>query len=277
MNPLLPCAELCGESVLRGSKSSFRPAFFFLSRARRHDLATLYAFCRKADDIADAGDYPPEMRREALEAWRKAFRPEGGASLPRELQELIARRKLPQKFFLELLDGVETDLEKPVRMATRAALDLYCHRVAGAVGLLCLPVFGADPDRAAPYAEALGRALQHTNILRDTASDLRRGRIYYPLDELRSAGLDEEGFLAPSEARQTYLENFAARADQEFRCAAALSPASDRRALRPARVMAAVYAALLAKMRREGIPVSEKRMRLTGAEKVRAVAGALFS
>lgn len=277
MNPLLPAAQLSGESVVRRSKSSFRPAFFFLSRERRHDLATLYAFCRAADDLADAGDHSPETRREALEAWRAAFLPPGEAALPSDLRELIARRDLPRRLFLELLDGVGTDLEEPVRMRTRDDLDLYCHRVAGTVGLLCLRVFGADPDRAAPYAEALGRALQYTNILRDTASDLARGRIYYPRDELESAGLGPEVFFAPSEERQRYLQHFASGAADEFRRAEALSPAPDRRALRPARVMASVYAALLEKMRLRGVPVFAGRARLTALEKVRAVAAAVFS
>ena len=155
-------------------------------------------------------------------------------------------------------------------MATRADLDLYCHRVAGTVGRLCLPIFGADPERAADYAETLGCALQYTNILRDTAPDLERGRIYYPLDELAVAGV--ESF--PQDAR-AYLVSFAAKTAALFDEAAAKSPPQDDRALRPARIMASVYRTLLRKMQRDGVRVTERRYRLSGPEKLLAVARAL--
>lgn len=272
MNKLLPPSHLDGCAVLGSARSSFRPAFWLLPRDRRRDLATLYAFCRTVDDLADAGDYPQTMRREALDAWREAFRRDHG--LPSDLRDLLARRKLPKTLFFEILDGVGTDLEEPVRMRTRADLELYCHRVAGAVGLLCLPIFGADATRGAAYAEALGSALQRTNILRDTCSDLARGRLYYPLDELAEAGLDADRFFRPCAERRKYLEGFAASTGAEFARAARAEPPEDRRALRPARVMAAVYAALLAKIRQRGIP--PERVKLTRAEKARAVAAALL-
>ena len=177
MNPLLPPAHLDAAAIVRASRSSFVPAFRLLSSDRRKDLETFYAFCRAADDIADAEGHESSDRYAALEAWRAAFRDPGLPGLPDNLRELIARRGLDRRLFLELLDGTATDLAAPVRMATRADLDLYCHRVAGTVGQLCLPIFGADPQRAGAYAGTLGRALQYTNILRDTKSDLARGRI----------------------------------------------------------------------------------------------------
>ncbi|MEI7866209.1 MAG: squalene/phytoene synthase family protein, partial [Chthoniobacterales bacterium] len=170
-----------------------------------------------------------------------------------------------------LLEGTATDLSPEVRMPARGALELYCHRVAGTVGQLCLPIFGADRTRSAGYAEALGRALQFTNILRDTASDLARGRLYYPLDELRAAGLDADTFAAAHEARRAYLAKFAARAAVLFEEAARTAPPPDRRALRPAFLMAAVYRALLRKMEKDGWRVMEKRCRLNTVEKVAAL------
>jgi phytoene synthase len=140
------------------------------------------------------------------------------------------------------------------------------------VGRLCLPIFGANPERATAYAEILGRALQYTNILRDTASDLARGRIYYPLDELSAAGISS----FPHEA-QDYLGSFAKRTDALFHEAAALEPSEDALALRPARVMASIYRSLLRKMRRDGFRVTEKRYRLTTAEKFLALARALLA
>lgn len=265
MNPLLPPTHLDAEAILRKSRSSFTPAFRLLPPERRRDLAVLYAFCRLADDLADTGDHPRAERYEALEAWRAGFRNQALHGLPENLRTLILHRALDPGLFLELLDGIATDLAPVVRMATRADLDLYCHRVAGTVGLLCLPIFGADPQRGRDYAATLGRALQYTNILRDTGSDLSRSRIYYPLDELAAAGLDTADFPSHAEA---YLREFADGAKELFTRAAVLSPNEDADALRPARVMAAAYRTLLDKMRRDGLRVTKKHYRLTFAEKI---------
>jgi phytoene/squalene synthetase len=270
MNRLLPPAHLEAAEIVRASKSSFVPAFRLLAADRRKDLETFYAFCRAADDIADAEGHKATDRYAALEAWRAAFRDPDLRGLPDNLRELIVRRGLDHGLFLELLDGTATDLTAPVRMATRADLDLYCHRVAGTVGRLCLPIFGADPERGGAYAETLGRALQYTNILRDTKSDLVRGRIYYPLDELSAAGVAS----FPKDA-QAYLLSFAEKTDALFDQAAAASPTEDAKALRPARVMASIYRSLLRKMRRDGLHVSEKRYGLTTAEKLWAIIRAL--
>ena len=272
MNPLLPPVKLDSAAIVRASRSSFVPAFRLMTPERRGDLETFYAFCRVADDLADRGNYPPGLRYEALGAWRAAFRDADFAGLPRNLRELIERRALDRQLFLELLDGTATDLAPAVRMATRADLDLYCHRVAGTVGRLCLPIFGADPQRAAACAESLGHALQYTNILRDTASDLQRDRIYYPLDELAASGV--ETFPARAEK---YFASFAAQAEALFAEAAALSPPEDARALRPARIMASIYRTLLRKMRRDGLRLTEKGYRLSAPEKMLAVARALIT
>ncbi len=271
MNALFPPPQLDAAAVVRASRSSFVPAFRLLPPDRRKDLETFYAFCRAADDIADAEGFEPGDRYAALEAWRTAFREPDLQGLPDNLRELVTRRRLDRRLFLELLDGTATDLAVPVRMATRTDLDLYCHRVAGTVGQLCLPIFGADPARAGAYAEMLGRALQYTNILRDTKSDLARGRIYYPLDELSAAGV----VSFPADA-QDYLASFAERTDAFFDQAAKISPPEDAEALRPARVMASIYRSLLRKMRRDGLRVSEKRYRLSTPEKLFAIARALI-
>ena len=272
MNPLLPPAQLDVAAIVKASRSSFLPAFRLLSAERRKDLETFYAFCRAADDIADAEDNWQSERYAALEAWRAAFRDPGLRGLPGNLRELIMRRGLDRRLFLELLDGTATDLAAPVRMATRADLDLYCHRVAGTVGQLCLPIFGADPGRSATYAEKLGRALQYTNILRDTKSDLERGRIYYPLDELSAARV----VSFPHDARN-YLASFAERTEALFDEAAEISPPEEAKALQPARVMASIYRSLLRKIRRDGVRVAEKRYRLSTAEKLVALARALLA
>lgn len=273
MNPLLPPAHLDATRIVRASKSSFIPAFRLLPSERRRDLELFYALCRELDDIADAGSYPAGHRYEALEAWRAGFRHPDFAGLPANVADLMRRRSLDRNLFLELLDGVATDLLPSVRMATRVDLDVYCHRVAGTVGRLCLPVFGADSQRAGDYAETLGRALQYTNILRDTASDLRRGRIYYPLDELAAAGVDETAFPSCASA---YLAGFAREADRLFEEAAKKLPTADREALKPARIMASIYRSLLRTMQRDGLRVTEKRYRLGMAQKLLAIGSVLI-
>lgn len=274
MNTLLPPAHLDTAAIIRASRSSFVPAFRLLPPGRRKDLETFYAFCRVADDLADAPDHAQSHRYAALEAWRAGFRADDCRGLPDNLRELIDRRHLDRRFFLELLDGVATDLTSPVRMATRADLELYCHRVAGTVGQLCLPIFGADRDRCADYAETLGRALQYTNILRDTASDLQRERIYYPLDELAAAGLAVARF--PHGAKH-YLQSFARETEELFDRASAIAPMENRDALRPARIMASIYRALLRKMQKDGLRVTEKRYRLSKPEKVWTIGRALLA
>lgn len=275
MNPLLPPPHIHAEAIVQGSGSSFLPAFRLLPPDRRGDLCVLYAFCRMIDDLADLGDHPEPVRREALQAWRDGFADASLRGLPDNLRDLIDRRALDPQLFLELLQGTETDLHPVVRMATRSELDLYCHRVAGVVGRLCLPVFGADPARGANYAETLGRALQYTNILRDAASDLARGRLYFPLDELEAAGLDARNFPVKEEARRDYLQGFAAGADSLFEQAGSLLPREDRQAMRPARLMAAVYQALLHKMQRGGFNLRGGRCRLSTWEKFAAAASVL--
>lgn len=271
MNTLLPPARLDTAAILRASRSSFVPAFRLLPPGRRHDLETFYAFCRVADDLADAPGHTAENRHAALEAWRAGFHAADYEGLPGNLRDLIKRRTLDRRLFLELLDGVATDLDRPVRMATRADLDLYCHRVAGTVGRLCLPIFGADRDRCGDYAEALGRALQYTNILRDTASDLQHDRIYHPLDQLAAYGADIARF---PRGAQAYWQWFARETEELFDRVSALAPAEDRHALRPARIMASIYRSLLAKMAKDGLKVTEKRYRLTAPEKLFALARA---
>jgi len=274
VNPLLPPVHLDANRIVRASKSSFVPAFRLLPSDRRRDLELFYALCRELDDIADAGHYPAGHRYEALEAWRAGFRHPDLHGLPSNVADLMRRRSLDRNLFLELLDGVAADLATVVRMPTRADLDLYCHRVAGTVGRLCLPIFGADPQRAGDYAETLGRALQYTNILRDTASDLRRGRIYYPLDELAAAGIADSAFPSGSAA---YLARFARQADQLFEESAKKLPAADRGALKSARIMASIYRSLLGKMQRDGLRVTEKRYRLGTPEKLIAIGQAFFA
>jgi phytoene synthase len=266
MNPLLPAHFPDAATLLRRSGSSFAAAIRLLPREPRRDLSTLYAICRTLDDIADADNLDHPQRLAAWHAWCDVFAEDHNGPMPPAVRDLVNRRKLDRGLFIELLEGVAIDLHPPVTMPDRAALDRYCHQVAGTVGRLCLPIFGTRSEQSIAYAETLGRALQYTNILRDTAVDLTRQRVYYPIDELKFAALDPTHLDHSS--WQKYLRQFAVDTEQLYLDAASLLPAEDRPALRPARLMAAHYQALLQKIIRNDCRVFDRHFRLSSAEKI---------
>jgi phytoene synthase len=152
--------------ITRESKSNLALAFVALGRERRNDITIFYAFCRVIDDIADASEVPSEEKAEQLRAWRKWIResaPEEPA-LARDLRGLYAKYAITPSMLDEIIDGVEMDLRN-VRYATFEELRLYCYRVASAVGLVSIEIFGYRNPDCRDYAIALGLALQVTNII----------------------------------------------------------------------------------------------------------------
>lgn len=185
-------------------------SFFFASLAlwgeRRKAAFALYAFCRGMDDLVDADERTLEQKRAALAEARTLldglFSPEGPAPTPWLEPDVLAavvatvrRWNIPREPFDELLAGMEMDLVQ-TRYASWAELDVYCHRVAGVVGLMMSPVLGVTDPGAWRYAAALGKAMQLTNILRDVREDLARGRVYLPADELARFGVTEADLRA---------------------------------------------------------------------------------
>src|SRR5215216_5605504 len=176
-------------------KTSFYYSFLVLPADQRRAIVAVWDFCRAVDDAVDeipAVTSPAAAGREAVEFWRGELRRcfEGQAPATaqgRALQPLIVRFSLPRQAFEDVIDGVAMDLDT-TRYATFAELFEYCRRVASAVGLICIRIFGCANPRACDYALNLGVALQLTNILRDIKSDLDRGRVYLPLDDLSACG-----------------------------------------------------------------------------------------
>ena len=193
--------NVSAERVRRGTAStgsSFHYSFGLLPRDRRRAIETVYAFCRHVDDLADEGLSGRDAQSQLLlvrDELERCY--ESAPTLPvtRALQETIRRFRIPREPFEAILEGVEMDLHKR-RYATFAELRGYCVRVASAVGLLCLPIFGCRHPKSRDYAVDLGIALQLTNILRDLKSDAIRGRIYLPADEMESFGYGEAQLLA---------------------------------------------------------------------------------
>lgn len=248
-------------TITRKSASNLALAFILLPRAKRDSMAALYAFCREVDDVADDESVPASQRRERLAEWRADIHRACSGAAPRlpviqELQPVIARHHLPADLFEEVIRGVEMDLDIK-RYETYAELEAYCYRVASAVGLLSIEVFGYTNPQCRPYAIALGKALQLTNILRDVRADAERGRIYLPLEELRRCGVTEAEVLRgeSSPRFQAVAQAVAERARQFYRLARETLPPEDRRAMIAAELMGAVYWCLLQKLERRRFDV----------------------
>src|SRR4051812_23384366 len=167
--------------ITRESKSNLALAFVSLGRERREDMTVFYAFCRVIDDIADEGNQPAEEKRARLAAWRAWIREASTdePALAAQMRPLLEKYPVTPEMFDEIISGVEMDLEQ-VRYATWEDLRLYCYRVASAVGLVSIEIFGYRNPQCREYAVDLGLALQTTNIIRDVRKDLENGRIYLP-------------------------------------------------------------------------------------------------
>ena len=251
-----------GRRVSAGS--SFHYSFGLLPRDRREAIETVYAFCREVDDLADEGAPGRDAQSELLLCRDELARCYAGVptrSVTLALQECIRRFRIPREPFEAILEGVEMDLHKR-RYASFAELRGYCYRVASAVGLICLPIFGCAHPRSRDYAVDLGIALQLTNILRDLKADADRDRIYLPADEMEAFGYgDRDLFAGTRNASFLALMGYqAARAGRHFDSAALAMPPSDRRRLLPAEVMGAIYRRLLRRLETERFPVFERRI-----------------
>jgi phytoene synthase len=261
--------------ITRQSKSNLALAFVSLGREQQQDITTFYAFCRLIDDIADSPELTVAAKREGLAAWRRWGRtPEAGElPLATHIRALLAKYRLAPGMLDEIIDGVEMDLSI-ARYATWEDLRLYCYRVASAVGLVSIEIFGYRDPQCRDYAIELGLALQTTNIIRDVGKDLRVGRIYLPQDELVRFGYSEADLAAHvHDERFVALMQFqAARSHALYEKAATLLPAQDRRAMIAAEIMASVYRALLRRMEADQFHVFTKEYRLTRWQKAGHVA-----
>jgi phytoene synthase len=247
--------------------TSFYWAMRLLPEARREGMFAIYAYCREVDDIADS-DAPPATKRAELALWRREvdaiFAGKPGTPLARVLADVTQAYRLHREDFLAIIDGMEMDAAADIRAPSLEELDLYCDRVASAVGRLSVRIFGSDRPEADRVAWALGRALQLTNILRDIAEDAARGRLYLPRDYLVEAGINETEPQAVlrEPALGIACDRLAALAEQRFAEAASAMRHCPRRAMRPAAVMGAVYYAILVRLRQRGWRELEREVKL---------------
>lgn len=267
------------KKITRRSKSNLALAFVSLGKERRADITTFYAFCRVIDDIADSDELTNEKKRADLSAWRRwlSAAEANEDALAADVRALIAKYPLTPAMFEEIIDGVEMDLSVS-RYATWDDLRLYCYRVASAVGLVSIEIFGYTNPRCKEYAIALGLALQTTNIIRDVGKDMRLGRIYLPQDEMVRFGYFEGELLAAKHnERFIALMQFQARRSHEFYTkAASLLPPVDRRSMVAAEIMAGVYRQLLRTTEADHFRVFEREYRLNRLQKAGHVAARLL-
>ena len=262
------------------SGSNFYYSFLFLPKTRREAMYTVYAFCKAVDSAVDeppAGSNP----KEELKRWRGELDAvyHGTPTYPItvSLAHHVRARSIPKVFFEEVIKGVEMDLFND-RYVTFNELSLYCYRVASVVGLICLHIFGVTSPRAQDYAVDLGMAFQMTNILRDLGVDATQGRIYLPLEDLRSCNYSEKAMLqqAYSPEFKTLMQRESARAHHYYeRAHAALMalPQHERQALTVAEIMRGIYSRILMKIERSDYQVFGPRISLSTTHRLAIAMG----
>ncbi|HUE50492.1 MAG TPA: phytoene/squalene synthase family protein [Candidatus Dormibacteraeota bacterium] len=265
--------------ITRTSKSNLALAFVSLGRERRRDITTFYAFCRVIDDIADAADLGTDEKRRRLNEWRewlRRARPDESSFAP-DVRHLMEKYPLTPEMLEEIIAGVEMDLSIK-RYQTFDELRVYCYRVASAVGLVSIEIFGYRNAACKEYAIQLGLALQMTNIVRDVGKDLHADRIYLPLEDLARFN-----YSATELQDRQYNNRFvrlmqfeAERARHLFARAADSLPEEDRKSMVPAEIMGSIYRGLLRRMELDKFRVFEKEYGLNKLEKAGRIATQLL-
>lgn len=268
---------------VKKSGTSFAAGMAILPRPRREAMHAIYAFCREVDDIADDTALTVSEKRERLADWRVeierlfAGRPTYSAAIA--LVEPVRAFDLPKNEFLMMIEGMEMDAAGPIVAPTFERLFAYSRRVAGSVGLLSMPTFGAPKGATSDrFALALGDALQLTNILRDVAEDAGVGRVYLPLELLKRHGAPDDaatvsaalaqGASAPRDAIANVARDLGAVAAEKFSEARAVLSELDWRTVRPALLMMGAYEAYLRKMAARGWEYVGAPIGLSKAEKL---------
>jgi phytoene synthase len=250
------------------SGSSFYAGMRVLPRREREAMYAIYAFCRVVDDVADDQGGDRATRMAELDAWRTdldslyAGGPPGRAAL---VAEAVHHFGLDRADFEAVIDGMAEDVARDIRWPAAAELDLYCDRVASAVGRLSVRVFGMDAEPGRALAHHLGRALQFTNILRDIDEDAGIGRVYLPRETLERAGiaLTTPVDVVADPRIDGVARGIAAQADTHYAEANAILAKRPRGHLIAPRLMAAAYGKVLAKMKAAGWRAPRTRVRVS--------------
>ena len=261
------------KQIARDSKSSFYYAFNLLPEEKREAMNTVYAFCRKTDDIVDENLDPTDIKYEKLRKWRieleKSFSGHSEYILLNKLGTTISKFNIPLDPFFELIKGMEMDLQKD-RYKSFDDLQLYCYRVASTVGLICIEIFGYKHSSTKQFAIDLGIALQLTNILRDISKDAKNGRIYLPQEDLIKFNYSESDLFSFN-----YNNNFrelmiyeSSRAKSYFNLATSHLNLEDKKTMFAARAMQHIYYKILEKIIDKDYDVYNNEIKVNKIEKV---------
>lgn len=274
-DPKLNAAYALCRSIAKREAKNFYYAFIALPMPRRNAICAIYAFMRKADDLADDETLPRDERRRRIDAWLADWRSvcHGGDSSDLvflAVRDAVERFSIPLNLLDELVAGTTMDLEPtasdaPDTYATFADLYRYCYLVASVVGLVCIRIFGYQDSHAEKLAEETGIAFQLTNILRDVAEDAERKRIYLPLADLAAHGVAVNSLLhrvprtPPTANERTLLAAIARRAEDYYQSGWQLMPLIDRESRPALWVLVSIYHALLKRIRRANYDVFSRR------------------
>ncbi len=261
-----------GYRITKESNTNFYYSFLFLPSEKRKALYSIYALCRCLDDVADNTNNKLEAS-ESLLRWTEEINslytgiPSHAVTI--ELKPYIERYRIPQKYFLELIKGVEMDLTIN-RYSSFDELHKYCYRVASVVGLICSEVFGYKNAETLGYAVDLGIAMQLTNILRDIKSDADRGRIYLPSEDLKKYNYTETELLSShySEAFVDLMKFEAQRAWSYYKRAEQTLPREDRKTMAAGEIMRAIYSRILSKIEASNFNVYSNPPQLSKLQKI---------
>ena len=278
-------------AIAKREAKNFYYAFVALPPDRRNAICAIYAFMRKADDLADDESIPRDERRNNIESWLRAWHDAaaGGATGDpafMAVRDAVSRFNIPLSLLDELVAGVTMDLEHdtagaPDTYPTFAHLYRYCYLVASVVGLVCIRIFGYTDPRAEKFAEETGIAFQLTNILRDVDEDASRNRVYLPLDELAAYDVSLDSLLHRTPAtpltanERRLLKSIADRAEEYYKSAEKLLPLIAPESRPALRVLVSIYHALLKRIAQSDYDVFTRRASVPTAQKLAIMSAGL--
>jgi len=266
--------KMVNNHSLNQNSSNFHLALFVLPKAKRKAMFDFYRFCRTADDIVD--ELGPKSTQEAQKALQElrnvvelSFSGSSHTPLGETLRTLVKAYPVQKENFLQIIEGCEMDLVKN-RYQTFSELYQYCLRVASAVGLVSIAIFGCSEEKTRDYAINLGVAFQITNILRDLREDKERGRIYLPLEDLTRFGYSEDMLIneVSNSPFQGLMEFECQRAEKFYHLAEKNLCKEDQKRLIPAQIMRAVYHHILNKINKKPEVVLKKRIQVSKSQKI---------
>lgn len=265
--------KMTDKDFTKKSKTNFLYSFSLLPKEKNKAINTIYAFCRKTDDIVDDENFSIEERSEKLNYWREEFvrsiNEKSNDELLNRVSMVIKKFNIPVEPFLALIEGMEWDLKKK-RYQTFDELYDYCFKAASTVGLICIEIFGYKKKETKDFAINLGIAMQLTNILRDIKSDSERDRIYIPIDELRRFNYSEDE-LFKNVINENFIELMhyqVERAKFFYEKADSYLTKEDKGLMFSARIMQHIYYRILEKIEKSGYDIYKQRMRISKIKKI---------